>query len=96
MPKYLCALGLEVEIPAELQEDPCALDIWLADENIIRQLPNKPVAYAIWARLVALRPNVILEASQLASAWDQGFFRCQQERRLLFSSEDSTLHERKS
>ena len=57
-----------------MQED--SLDIHIAPphENIIRQLPNGPVAYAIGVRLVALRANVIVEYSQLASGWDQDLF----------------------
>ena len=72
----LRASGLDVEIPEELQEDSRALDIHIAPphENIIRQLPNGPVAYAIRVRLVALRANVVLEYSQLASGWDQDLF----------------------
>src|ERR1700687_2310592 len=72
----LRASGLDVEIPEELQEDSRALDIHIAPphENIIRHVPNGPVAYAIGVRLVALRPNVILEYSQLASGWDQDLF----------------------
>jgi hypothetical protein len=72
--QQLCAFGLDVEIPEELQENSRALDIHIAPSyiNIIRQLAGGTVAYAIWVRLVASRPNVILEYSQLASAWDSG------------------------
>ena len=72
----LQAEGHYVEIPEELQQDSRVLDIHIAPPyiNIIRQLPSGPVAYAIWVRLVALRPNVILEDSQLASGWDQDLF----------------------
>jgi hypothetical protein len=72
----LRAGGLDIEIPEELQEHARTLDIHIAPshENFIWQLPTGTVAYAIWVRLVALRPNVILEDSQIASAWDQDLF----------------------
>jgi hypothetical protein len=71
--QQLCAFGLDVEIPEELQEDSRALDIHIAPphENIIRQLPSGAVAYAIWVWIVALRAGVILRAFRLASALDQ-------------------------
>jgi hypothetical protein len=74
--EHLSAFGLDVEIPEELREDPRVLEIHIAPSyiNMIRQLPSGTVAYAIWVRLVALRPNVILEDAQLASAWDQDVF----------------------
>jgi hypothetical protein len=74
--QHLCTLGLDVEIPEEFQENSRALDIHIGPphENFIYQLPKGTVAYAIWARLFALRPNVILEDSQIASAWDQDLF----------------------
>jgi len=74
--QQLCAIGLDIDIPEELREDSRVLDIYIAPPyiNIIRQLPSGPVAYAIWVRLLALRPNVILEDSQLASGWDQDLF----------------------
>jgi hypothetical protein len=74
--QQLCAIGLDIDIPEELREDSRVLEIHIAPPyiNVIRQLPSGPVAYAIWVRLVALRPNVILEDSQLASAWDQDLF----------------------
>jgi hypothetical protein len=70
--QQLCTLGLDVEIPEELQEDSRALDIHIAPPyvNIIRQPPIGVVAYAILVRLVALRAGVILEDFQLASGWD--------------------------
>jgi hypothetical protein len=74
--KQLQAEGHSIEIPEELQEDSRALDIHIASPyiNIIRQLAGGTVACAILARLVALRPNVILEDSQLSLAWDPDVF----------------------
>jgi hypothetical protein len=74
--RQLRASGIDVEIPEDLLVDSHALDIQIAPPyvNIIRQLAGGTVAYAIWIRLVALRPNVILEYSQLASGWDQDLF----------------------
>jgi hypothetical protein len=68
----LLRAGCDVRIPDEWSEDSRALDIQIAPphENIIRQLPNGTVAYAILVRLVALLANLILEDFGLAAAWD--------------------------
>jgi hypothetical protein len=82
----LCAFGLDVEIPEELREDSRALELHIAPPyiNIIRQLPSGLVTYAILVRLVALRPNVILEESQLASGWDQDLFQISANKKALY------------
>jgi hypothetical protein len=74
--QQLQAEGHDVEIPEELQEDSRALDIHTGPphENFIYQLAKGTVAYAIWVRLVAQRPNAILEDSKIVSAWDQDLF----------------------
>jgi hypothetical protein len=68
----LLKAGCDVRIPHKWPEDSRALDIHIAPphENIIRQLPNGIVAYAIFVRLVALRANLILEDFGLAAPWD--------------------------
>ncbi len=62
--QHLCALGLDVEVRKRFPEDLRALDITLVhlQREYASTNSQKGIAYyAIWVRIVAMRPRVILD-----------------------------------
>jgi hypothetical protein len=82
----LQAMGLDCEIPNELQDKNFHdLDIFVApfEGNILCELSLGVTAYAIWVKLIALRSNVRLENCRIVSLWEsESIVLCQSQRGL--------------